>query len=470
MVLSSALFLVSTAVAAVAKPAGAEIATHLVASGSDVVDVEVRGASLGAAWKPIAWDELEGLRLAPGRYQVRVRVNAAINVDAVALPICAGVPGRVALDGERARVAPERPIVVRIGGGSHEIVIDVNVSGYEHRIACGARPVAGMAMTAREELGQLRFASPHAREGGGRAVVFVPPAHDWKRAAALLVGTHPWNGDAWTYAAYVELLREAAARDVVLLMPSGLGNSLYTEGAEDEVMLAIDALSRELAIDPRAVSIWGASMGGAGATTIGFHHPDRFASITSYFGDSKYDVTTYVRSLIPDDPSAHKVNALDVVENVRYVPVWLVHGEADTVSPIAQSSMLDAALRARKYEVRFDRVPNMGHEGALVARYLADVVARAATARVPEVVERVTYRSTRASDVGAYGVRIVRASAKEDAFVDIESLSDGVHVRAASGVRAIVLSRGALGFAPSETPPILVDGGARIETKWDAPR
>jgi pimeloyl-ACP methyl ester carboxylesterase len=474
-VFSLAVFLSSAALAAVAEPACAEIATHLVASGSELLDVEVRGGSLGTVWKWMAWDDLEGLRLAAGRYQIRVRVNAAVNVDAVAVPVCAGAPGRVTLDGDR--VAPERRTVVRLGSGSHAIVVDVNVSRYEHRIACGSRPVAGMAMASRDELGQLRFASPRAREGGGSAVVFVPPAHDWKKAGPLLVGAHPWNGDMWTYAAYVELLREAAARDVVLLMPSGLGNSLYTESAEDEVMLAIDALSKELAVDPRGVSIWGASMGGAGATTIGFHHPDKFASITSYFGDSKYDLTTYVRSLIPDETSAHKVNALDVVENVRHVPVWLVHGESDTVSPIAQSEMLDAALRARHYVVRFDRVPGMGHEGALVARYLADVVARAASARVPEPVTRVTYRSTRTRDVGAYGVRIVRASTKDDAFVDIERKSDGVHVLAAIGVRTIVLARGALGAPPGETPPIVIDGAARaardgapLETRWDAAR
>src|SRR5262249_7660266 len=144
-------------------------------------------------------------------------------------------------------------------------------------------------------------------------------------------------------------------------MPSGLGNSLYIAKAEDEVMRAIDAVAKVVAIDARAVSIWGASMGGAGATTIGFHRPHRFASITSYFGDSKYDVSTYVRSILPDDVTARSVNALDVVENVRHVPVWLIHGEDDHISAIVQSEMLDRALRAKGFRVRFDRVPRVGH-------------------------------------------------------------------------------------------------------------
>src|SRR6202142_3858081 len=105
-------------------------------------------------------------------------------------------------------------------------------------------------------------------------------------------------------------------------------------------MVALDQLGRGLAVHPRAVSIAGASMGGAGATTIGFHRPDRFASITSFFGDSKYDLATYVRPILRDEAGAHAVNAADVADNARNVPVWLVHGEDDRVSPIAQSEIL----------------------------------------------------------------------------------------------------------------------------------
>ena len=44
-------------------------------------------------------------------------------------------------------------------------------------------------------------------------------------------------------------------------MPSGLGNSLYTRVAEDETLLAIAAIEKEIAVDPRRVSIWGGADG-----------------------------------------------------------------------------------------------------------------------------------------------------------------------------------------------------------------
>jgi enterochelin esterase-like enzyme len=439
---------------------------HLEVQGVDVTAAEVRAVG-GGSGRAVVWDELESQDLAPGTYEVRARLDAGSGMGAaVQVPPCAGRQG-VSVDGHRVP-APPGPVVVPLAPGQHELVFTVTVSPYERRVACGERPRVGAALRTVEGLGVLRFDSPHRALGGGSAVVYVPPGHDVHRAAPLLIGTHPWNGTIWTYAAYAGLLREARAHDVVLILPSGLGNSLYTAAAEDEVMRALAAVESVVAVEARAVSIWGASMGGAGATTIGLHHPDRFASITSFFGDAKYDLTTYVRALLPDESAAHRVNALDVVDNARHVPVWLVHGEADGTSPIRQSRILFEALQRRGFTVRFDHVPGFGHSGALVARFLPRVVSAAAAARVPAVVSRVTYRSVRAEDTGAYGVRLERSTTlgssvekSGDAFVDVERRDDGVHVARAEGVRGVELERGALGTDTDHPPPIAVDAGGQ---------
>jgi enterochelin esterase-like enzyme len=449
--------LMGSATIAHATIARAELPSHDDVRGAAVASAEVRaGGAPAGAWESASWADLAQTR-EPGVYRVRVRVDA--DASAVVVPVCAGRRS-VTIDGRAVDVAALAPALIPLPGSRsdpHEVTLDVTVSAYERRIACGEELRAGAVERTREGLGVLTFPSPHAARGGGRAVVFVPRGHDPRRPATVLVGTHPWNGTPWTYAAYAELLREAQARDVLLLMPSGLGNSLYTADAEDEVMRAIDALASSVAVDPRAVSIWGASMGGAGATTIGFHHPDRFASVTSFFGDSKYDLGTYVRAILGDEAGAHRVNALDVVDNARNLPVWLIHGEEDRTSPIRQSEILASALQQRGFRVRFDRVPGAGHEGSLVARFAAQVVAIAAQARVPEVVERVSYRSVRPADVGAYGVRIERAQGRGDAFVDVERRAGAIHVIAADGVARVILVRGALGSDASHPPPIAID-------------
>lgn len=400
--------------------------------------------------------------------------------DSVLVPHCQG-RGAVTIDGAPRKVQARGSVVldarrpedtaesgVPASPRAHEVRIEIKVSAYEKRIACGERPRFGARARGRDGLTVLSFDSAAKRRriaGAGEAVVLVPRAHDAAKPGALLVGAHPWNGDAWTYAAYRELLEEAERRDVVLLMPSGLGNSLYTEDAETEVMEAIDAISSEIAIDRHRVSLWGASMGGAGATTIAFHRPDRFASVTSFFGDSKYDLTTYVRGVLGGEAGARRVNALDVVDNARHLPVWLIHGEVDRSSPIAQSTMLEEAMRARGFQVELVRAPGMGHEAPLVVRHLREVVARAARARAPEHPARVSFRSVRAGDVEAYGVRIA-ARAGDEAFVDVERREADVFVLSGTrGVVKITLREGALGARRGA--PVHVEAKGPIEVRWE---
>jgi dipeptidyl aminopeptidase/acylaminoacyl peptidase len=152
-------------------------------------------------------------------------------------------------------------------------------------------------------------------------------------------------------------------------MTNGLGNSLYQPPAETEVLREIDAAKKMVAVDPLRVSIWGASMGGGGATTIAFHHPEMFAYCASYFGDSRF----------PDKiPGARELSALTYIDKAKHLPVRLVHGEDDRISPLEQSVLLYDAMKERGYEVKFDRVPNAGHEGTLVVRFIRSIVDEAA--------------------------------------------------------------------------------------------
>ncbi|HSQ66222.1 MAG TPA: prolyl oligopeptidase family serine peptidase [Polyangiaceae bacterium] len=450
--------------------AWATVPVRATVRGAEVQDVEV---VVGGVAHKARFDTLSRTRLDPG--PVTLRASVPGDRTGVEVAACAG-RGAVVIDGVRY-APPPGPFVVRLAPRSapHSVEVEIGVSSYERRVACGDPLRAGAVVDAREGIVGLDFPSPVAARGGGHALMYVPPGHDATKPAVLLVGVHPWNGTPSTYTAYAELLAAARQHDVVLLFPSGLGNSLYTAPAESETMRAIDAASRALAIDPRRVSIWGASMGGQGACTIGLHHPDRFAFIASYFGDASFNIASYVRSILPTQEAAHRVNPIDVIDNARHVPGWLIHGDADRTSNVHESELLDEALRQRGYAVRFDKVPGRGHEGMLVAEHVAEVVARAAQARSPEHPARVTFRTiaapaaeqgtVRPEDDRAYGVRIVRAGAA-DAFVDLELSAGKIVVHAAEGVREIVLGSGALG-APRGTPVVWSGPHGAATLRWE---
>lgn len=428
---------------------------HEDVEGPPIDDFEVRSGPPKANAEVLGRATAERLTfddLGKPRSPSSVRLSFVATGSFVRVPHCASRT-RIRVDGNDVAAPLRGPVVVPLAGdGPHTVDMDSEVSTYEKRIACGERPRVGHRVVRTTGLSTLAFESPrratHAKDGAGRAVVFVPPDHDASRPAALLVGVHPWNGSAWTYAAYRELLERAAARDVVLLMPSGLGNSLYTADAEEEVMLAIRELAKALPIDDARISLWGASMGGAGATTIGFHRPDRFAGVTSYFGDARYDLGSYVRGVLGGEAGAHRVNALDVVENARHLPVRLIHGEKDTTSKIEQSAILEAAMRERGFAVRFDRVPGMGHEGPLVVKFIAQVVDDAASARRNMHPARVSFRSVRPEDREAYGVRLSR-SGSGDAVFDVEARDGTIVVHRAAGLGGLTFTPGALGIAPA---------------------
>ncbi len=457
-------------VAAIAASAPARSSAELRHPGVAGVNIEtLERVRAGHSATAVSWTSLSTTKLEPGRYELAWTVPAPeaerrVGTFAVEIPPCAGRK-RLFVDGVASELTPGPAVVPLAAERAHALRLEIDVSEYERRLACAHPPRAGAVRWSREGFSVLAFPSPETAKGGGRAVIYVPPGLPEGKAPPLLVGVHPWNGTPWTYANYTEMIRAADRHGVVLLMPSGLGNSLYVAPAEAETFRAIDAARAEIAFDDRRVSIWGASMGGQGATTIGLHAPDRFATITSYFGDAKFDVASYVRSILPTEAAAHAVNPIDVVDNARHVPIWLVHGDADKTSPVAESDALDRALTERKYPHRYDRVPGAGHEGALVVRFLEEVVARAATSHAPRFPERVTFRSVRAEDTRAYGVRIERAGAG-DAFVDLERRPDGVHVLAAVAVRSIVLEKGALGSPGGE--PVILEGSAKVAPTWEA--
>jgi hypothetical protein len=226
---------------------------HPSVAGSDVTLITLHD---GRETLVLPWAELAEKRLESGPKSVTFTAEG----EALFVPHCGGRK-RVLVAGRDVSAPADGPLVVPLPKGRVDVSIDVVASKYERRVACAEAPRVGVPVNADAGFSTLKFTSPSAAKGGGLAVVYVPKNHDPKKLATVLLGVHPWNGGIWTYAQYMDLVREADKLDVVLLHPSGLGNSLYVAEAEAEVLRALAELERAMPVDPcepgnsRSVSI-----------------------------------------------------------------------------------------------------------------------------------------------------------------------------------------------------------------------
>lgn len=121
------------------------------------------------------------------------------------------------------------------------------------------------------------------------------------------------------------LAREAEARGLLVVAPHGWRtDSFYVGHGETDVLAVIEEACATWPIDRDRICLLGHSMGAMGALRIAARAPGRFAAVAAIAGGG-------LASWVPQ---------------LRDLPIGLVHGDADTVVPIALSRALAAVARA----------------------------------------------------------------------------------------------------------------------------
>jgi len=165
-----------------------------------------------------------------------------------------------------------------------------------------------------------------------------------------------------------DLVREAAQRGYIVISPLGYrplpqpyygsrypvlrpnGPSVPAQGwteeedarAEQDVLNVIDIVVAEYGADPGRIYIHGQNPSGSGALHLIAKYPERFAAA--------------VISSAPVDPATYPF------ERIRgKVPLFIIHGDADTSNPIEASRAFAQAASAAGVDARFSVVPGGEH-------------------------------------------------------------------------------------------------------------
>lgn len=106
-----------------------------------------------------------------------------------------------------------------------------------------------------------------------------------------------------------------------------------------ELMALIDAVCAEHRIDKKRIYVTGLSMGGYGSWRLAAHYPERIAAAIPICGGGE---TKWA-------------------EQLKQVPLWAFHGDADNVVPLKASEEMAEAVRAAGGDVELTVYKGVGH-------------------------------------------------------------------------------------------------------------
>lgn len=122
----------------------------------------------------------------------------------------------------------------------------------------------------------------------------------------------------------------------------------------DAALAELGREERAFHTDPRRVYLTGLSLGGNGTWYLAYYHPDRFAAIVPVCG-----FVTARGPLPAIAPEADPFAA--VAMRIARVPVWIIHGGADSVVPVEESRRMAAALKSVGADVYYNELPGVDH-------------------------------------------------------------------------------------------------------------
>lgn len=196
-------------------------------------------------------------------------------------------------------------------------------------------------------------------------LVYVPELYTPKKPAPLVVFLHGYTPyvDKVDWASIpLRLFNIANRKGFLITAPFARGNTDFQGIGEDDVMRVIRLVQREFAVDERKIFLTGMSMGGSGVWTIAAHYPHIFAGAIPISGRNDYlfwhrdkEIPAYADLFCRGD------FAYELAENFLNLPVFCIHGEADTLVETEQSRRMVSRLEDLGYNVTYREIPKADH-------------------------------------------------------------------------------------------------------------
>jgi predicted peptidase len=188
-----------------------------------------------------------------------------------------------------------------------------------------------------------------------RYEVWLPAAYDAaRRWPAILflhgAGERGDDGVAQTTVGLGHALRDGTVdpQAIVVFPQCPLGKD-WVGSARKIAVAALEQVIEDYAVDQHRVSLTGISMGGAGAWALASEQPRRFAALAPVCGWVHRPAGLTDLGDVADRYET-------VVKKLGRMPIWIFHGEADTVVPVDESRTMASLLGANAAYTEFPGV------------------------------------------------------------------------------------------------------------------
>jgi dienelactone hydrolase len=151
-------------------------------------------------------------------------------------------------------------------------------------------------------------------------------------------------------------------QDWIQLDVFGRTDNAYRWSGETDVFEAIADVSRRYRIDNKRITLWGFSMGGAGAWHLGVHHPSMWSSVgpgAGFVDFYKYQKQTELRPS-HQHRGLHIYDSIDYALNMFNVPFCTYGGELDA-QLVASTKMIERG-KELGVDAKLLIGPGMGHK------------------------------------------------------------------------------------------------------------
>jgi predicted peptidase len=146
---------------------------------------------------------------------------------------------------------------------------------------------------------------------------------------------------------------------IVVLPQCEKGHWWLEPAMQAQALGALNQSIKEFNGDATRTYLTGLSMGGNGTWEMAANNLGKFAAIAPICGPVR--ILPRYGTMVNDELQSEKRYQM-VAQKIGKIPVWVFHGEADTVVPVSESRMMVEAIKAAGGDVRYNEYVGVGHD------------------------------------------------------------------------------------------------------------